>query len=376
MGRMTINGLVPPLLAEATTLLEQAHSTSEAISAGFNELWTEVLNGGLYEALCDVGVLFAVATLVLFMVRWTKAMLNDESSEAFSELIWPLIVGIFLFNNGALLAQSTLVMRDYINSVNNYVLEYTAATTGIREAYEEANQWGLAETFMGSMLRDCTSGDKTQQETLACLQEVQANLEEVRDELREFRGNDGSWWAQASERIGLAIQAVQEGGGNWTDVLLSGFSSTIGATLQTGIRILLIALNQAYQWGIELSMILTALVGPMAMGGTLLPTGAKPLLSWLSGFFALGMAKLSLNILMGLAGLLIVTADANQPMFFLVFIGVTAPFLSAGIAAAGGMAAFAGLARGATFMGGMTVGTTVGVARIVAARQAVARSKK
>ncbi|MEQ8463299.1 hypothetical protein [Coleofasciculus sp. E1-EBD-02] len=88
------------------------------------------------------------------------------------------------------------------------------------------------------------------------------------------------------------------------------------------------------------------------------------------------MAKLSLNILMGLAGLLIVTADANQPMFFLVFIGVTAPFLSAGIAAAGGMAAFAGLARGATFMGGMTVGTTVGVARIVAARQAVARSKK
>ncbi|HAG82510.1 MAG TPA: hypothetical protein DCL61_15440 [Cyanobacteria bacterium UBA12227] len=131
MWGIGINGFAPPILAQATTLLEQAHSTSEAISAGFNELWTEVLNGGLYEALCDVGVLFAVATLVLFMVRWTKAMLNDESSEAFSELIWPLIVGVFLFNNGALLAQSTLVMRDYINSVNNYVLEYTAATTGI-----------------------------------------------------------------------------------------------------------------------------------------------------------------------------------------------------------------------------------------------------
>ena len=52
-------------------------------------------------------------------------------------------------------------------------------------------------------------------------------------------------------------------------------------------------------------MLLTALLGPMAVGASLLPYGSKQIFTWLKAFFSLGMAKLSFNIILGLCGQLV-----------------------------------------------------------------------
>ena len=119
----------PILIADfaAGDLLENAAGGGSLVAQGFDELWQNTLNGGLYAALCRVGILFAVGSLVLFIVQWGKQMLDGDETRAVSELIWPLVVGLLLSNNGSILAQSTLVLRDYINSVNKFVLEFTAA---------------------------------------------------------------------------------------------------------------------------------------------------------------------------------------------------------------------------------------------------------
>ncbi len=53
----------------------------------------------------------------------------------------------------------------------------------------------------------------------------------------------------------------------------------------------LFALAIAFQWIIEVCMLLTALLGPLAVGGSLLPVGQKAIFAWLTGFFSVGMIK-------------------------------------------------------------------------------------
>ena len=57
------------------------------MAESWNQLWDSVLQGGLYFALARVGVLFAVATLLLFLTQWTRQMVEGESSRAYTDFI-------------------------------------------------------------------------------------------------------------------------------------------------------------------------------------------------------------------------------------------------------------------------------------------------
>lgn len=112
----------------------------------------------------------------------------------------------------------------------------------------------------------------------------------------------------------------------------------IGSNVIQIVSTVLLGLSGAYQWGIELTMLLTALIGPLAVGGSLLPYGAKSIFVWLTGYFTVGMAKLSFNVIVGFAGELIANSRSDQPLFFLFVIGIMAPFLATGLATGGGLA--------------------------------------
>ncbi|MCC5612455.1 hypothetical protein LC612_38615, partial [Nostoc sp. CHAB 5834] len=68
------------------------------------------------------------------------------------------------------------------------------------------------------------------------------------------------------------------------------------------ISLVMLAMNGSYQWGIELTMLVTAFLGPLAVGGSLLPYGAKSIYTWLIGYFSIGIGKLSFNMIVGFAG--------------------------------------------------------------------------
>lgn len=58
------------------------------------------------------------------------------------------------------------------------------------------------------------------------------------------------------------------------------------------------------------------------------------------------MAKLSFNIICGLCGQLVSNAQANQPMIFLLFVGLLSPLLATALGTGGGMAAMGAMAKG------------------------------
>ncbi|MBE9052753.1 hypothetical protein IQ243_20460 [Nostocales cyanobacterium LEGE 11386] len=336
-------------------LLTRAYTTAQEIANGFNDLWSVTLAGDLYRSMCIIGVMFAVATFIFFMVEWTRQVLNGEEQRAITDFIWVLIVLVLLANNGQLLGQGTLAIRNYINNTNNFVLEHTARGNSLREAFSKALEDEAARSAIGGEIENCQTSSLTPEDAITCLQDARTRLSQ--EYPRYFSGNGGPL-AATIQRLETVVQAPIDAiraRANPLQVIFSPFSAIIGSNIREIATYILLGLNGAYQWGIELTMLVTALIGPLAVGGSLLPYGARAIFAWLTGYFSLGMAKLCFNIIAGFAAQLMVTSRADQPLFFLFVIGIIAPFLATGLAAGGGLAVLQQINKAAEFYGSLAI---------------------
>jgi hypothetical protein len=323
---------------DGSDLVNISGQSATAIAQGFNELWQNSINGGLYIAICNVGILFAIATLTFFIIEWTKKMVNGDEQRAYTDFVWPLLVVILLANNGKILGESTLEIRNYINNVNSLVLTNAAAGIDLKQAYQKALGTEAARSAIGIAVNKCKSSSLTPKEEIACLDQAKQELTKKYPD--KFQKNNGifAWFVAAIDGAVDAYKDLSQGNATPIDVLLSPVNAFIGSSITDIISIILIGMNGAYQWTIELTMLVTAFLGPIAVGGSLLPYGAKSIYTWLVGYFSVGMGKLCFNIIVGFAGQLIADSKTYQPMFFLFTIGIMAPFLATGLAAGGGLA--------------------------------------
>lgn len=306
----------------ASKITQDSAAASEAIATAMDGLWNDVLTGGLYAAIARLGVFFAVGTLLIFMVQWTRQMVDGESSKAFTEIIWPIVVIFLLANNGAALALGTRGLREVINQTNQTLLTSTSNSIRLQEAYQQVMQQAGAESAVRGLIQQCNAVADPQQQT-ECLDNAAKQAEEI---AAQTNGKKEGWFP---------------------DFGLSEFLST--NIFQLAVRGWLIAFGVAFQWLIEISLLLTALFGPLAVGGSLLPVGQKAIFAWLVGFFSVGMVKLSFNIISGLVATLVLNADANDPLIFAFATGLLAPILSLAIATGGGMTVFNSLSTVGTF---------------------------
>lgn len=306
----------------ASKITQDSAAASEAIATAMDGLWNDVLTGGLYAAIARLGVFFAVGTLLIFMVQWTKQMVDGDSSKAFTDIIWPIVVIFLLANNGAVLASGTRGLREIINQTNQTLLTSTSNSIRLQEAYQQVMQQTGAESAVRGLIQQCNAVADPQQQT-ECLDNAARQAEEI---AAQTNGKKEGWFP---------------------DFGLSEFLST--NVFQLAVRGWLIAFGIAFQWLIEISLLLTALFGPLAIGGSLLPVGQKAIFAWLVGFFSVGMVKLSFNIISGLVATLVLNADANDPLIFAFATGLLAPILSLAIATGGGMTVFNSLSTVGTF---------------------------
>ncbi len=369
-------------------ILENAAGGSQLIAEGFNQLWEQTLNGGLYAALMKVAQLFALATLTFYMVDLAKSWINQEDMKAMSSWMWPILIIGLMANNGALLRSGTLSARNYINQVNNDILSYTAAGANLETAYNRAVGNMTLKAEVGRAMERCRSMGGSSQDAIQCLQKAEAELKAKSPQL--FNGSappSGSWelnpltlFKATADAIGSAIDnpggAIQKVGAAVWDTAMGG----IGDMVTSFVTVILLALNNAYQWCIEFALLLTALLGPMAVGASLLPFGQRAIFAWLSAIMACGIAKLSFNIMVGLCSQLVSNAGENQPMIFLLFVGLLSPLLASALGAGGGMAAMGAMAKGGAIaaeagLAVATAGSSAVAGRVAAIGAAKAASK-
>jgi len=294
----------------ASTITEDGVAAGEAVAQAMDKLWDDVLGGGLYSAIANLGVFFAIGTLLIFIVQWTREMVDGDNSKAFSEMIWPLVVIILLANNAQPLAIATKGLREIINETNKTLLASTSASIQLQEAYQQVMlKTGNADAIQALIAQCNAIADPTQQ--AECLQNASGQAKEIEAQL----DNRPAW--------------------------LKGFSEFFNTNIfQLTVRGWLLTFAIAFQWIVEVCMLLTALLGPLAVGGSLLTVGNKAMFAWLTGFFSVGMIKLCFNIISGLVATMVLNAENNDPMIFAFAIGILAPILSVVLAAGGGMAIF------------------------------------
>lgn len=342
-------------------LIEQAAKIALALAKGFDELWKEVTTGELYATLSNVGVLFAVATFVFFMVEWTKQMMNGEEQKPYTDFIWVLIVIVLLAGKGKVLGEGTIAIRNYINNTNTIVLEQAAAGTNLAGAYQRATGVVAVRSAISNAIQNCRTSSLSPQESIKCLEDAKQRLTNQYPTYFQEAPGAGTWaqpFASFVQTLDRIIQAPIEAINNKANplqVIFSPFSAYIGSRVIEIVSIILLGLSGAYQWTIELTMLLTAYLGPLAVGGSLLPYGSKAIFAWLTGYFTVGIGKLSFNIMIGFAGQLMATSSADQPLFFLFTIGIMAPFLSTGLAAGGGLVLWQQINKAAEIYTGIVI---------------------
>ena len=328
--------------------LNNGAATSLSIANGWNKQWLDLLqtntSNNLYGALTNLGIFFAVGTLLFFMIQFLKDLISYEYSRPISALIWPFVVVILLSNpgKGSILSNLTLGLRGFLNNVNQQVV----VSADANKMYQQALNMSVAEEITGSFLRPCQSLTGEQQSK--CFAQA---AERINILLQEYRNTYGRRvWIN---RLQTKIDNIRYG---TSLVSETSFNSLLGSTVQTSIKNFLVSLQYAFQNLIEATMLLIALLGPIAVGGSLLPVAGKPIFAWLTGFFSIGIAKISFNIIAIVTAAVIVNGPGQNfnadpdLMWFIIFLGVLAPILSLLVAAAGGFAVFSGISNTASLV--------------------------
>ncbi|MBP5971738.1 hypothetical protein HW132_03065 [Brasilonema sp. CT11] len=333
---------------DTSNVLTNGVVTAQTIAEGWDKQWIDLLqnntNNNLYGALTNLGIFFAVGTLLFFMAQWIRDVLNNEYSRPLSALIWPFIVVILLANpgNGTALSNLTLGLRDFLNTINQEVVQ----AADVNQTYQQALNMTVAEEVVGGLLRPCQS--LTGQQQINCLIKAKEKIDVL---LQQYRNTYGLQpWI---DRLELKVSQIVITTGNVAEF---SFNSLLGSTTQTIIKNLLVSLQSAFQNLIEVAMLLIAALGPVAVGGSLLPVAGKPIFAWLTGLLSMGIAKISFNIVAVISAAVIVNGPAQNLeadpdlMWFLILLGVLAPIMSLALAAAGGFAVFNGISNTAVWV--------------------------
>ncbi|MBF2066439.1 MAG: hypothetical protein IGS39_18765 [Calothrix sp. C42_A2020_038] len=318
-------------------LIGSGATTSRNIAEAWDKQWLDLLQNNtnsFYGSLTNLGIFFAVGTLLFFMFQWLKDLIYSEYSRPISALIWPFIVVILLTNspNGSVLSNLTLGVRNVLNTANQQIV----ATADANKLYQQALNMSTGEEIAGSLLRPCGSllGEQQSQ----CLVRASEKASQLWQEYRNLYGNQ--IWI---DRLETKVNSIAYSTGGVSE---SAFNALLGSTVQTIIKNFFVSLQYAFQNLIEATMLLTAALGPLAVGGSLLPVAGKPIFAWLTGFISLGISKISFNIIAISTAAVIINGtgqDVNSNpdlMWFMIFLGLLAPIVSLVIAGAGGFAVF------------------------------------
>lgn len=360
-------------LATDDSILSHGQTFAELWQAQWNNLLGNGKgDGSVYAILTNFARFLAVATLLFYLVQQLRDLIDGNLGRPIAAFIWPFLVVVLLANSGVALSTMTLVTRNYIVgdnpgvdcsqlnsqcSINSLITskQLPGEDISLKNAYRVALDASVGQEAAGSFLRPCEA--LTGQQQCYCLnagkgkfEALQQSYQKAYENLAPPLSSSPIWMESLSTRIADAVNyaCATEGAEKLQSSELT-FNAILGSTWQASLKGFLIAIQYAFQNLIEVAMLMVAILGPLAVGASLLPVGGKPIWAWLTGLISLGIAKLSFNVIAGVTALMVYKAGDSDPMWFMVFIGILAPLVALAIAAAGGFAVFSAISNSASW---------------------------
>ncbi|OLP17929.1 hypothetical protein BST81_12800 [Leptolyngbya sp. 'hensonii'] len=348
---LTIRGLFS-LLAVAPDsrfnheLSQQAAKNAEAIDQVWRAMLLPAQNGGpasgsLYHLLTSLGLYLAVGTLILFIVQWARNLINNDLERPLTDLIWPIVIMALLAHQGYLLAQTTIGIRYAIHSVNNGLLEILDQSLKVEARLADMYNYRTLEEAIDDIRHECDPIVSDMEKLKGCKQQSEIKLNQLADEFNSLNrnGQEHTYYNAGQQKIAAARIALTHTP-NLADPIPR--PSPRDRALEK-ISASLLNLGQAFQRTLESCMVITAILGPLAVGASLTPFGTKPLFAWLSAFLGLGLAKLSYNLLVAIAISSFYVAGEQNFLFQDLVNGALNPLVAFGVASGGGKAIFESL---------------------------------
>ncbi|EHJ09865.1 hypothetical protein [Crocosphaera watsonii] len=324
----------------SVNLLNQGIQSQQIVSQNLDTMWNDVLNSGVWDAMVWVGTLFTVGLLTIWVSKVLRDSLNNELSiDYLTSFLWLFLVLLLLINDGANLRNTVLGLRELINLTNEEVLAVQVGSFTLEESFNNVVQSANFNSWV-------------QQKTIECesLPDESAKAKCKQDLTQEIQNNENALKQQNPTILS----------GQW-------IANAVGDAFQRGLEIMLFGVSIAFQWLVEITLLLTALISPLAVAGSLLPLQQRPLFTWLLGFYSVGLCKLFYNIIVGLvAHILSNNTPSGNPsggtIIIAVAVGILSPILAVGLAAGGGMATFMSLGSLMAQAGGVVGGLGLGLA--------------
>jgi len=340
--------------------MDLAQQASDLASKSWDKVWA--LLGGdnsqLIEPVMEIGGFLAGICVLIAGFIWITN-LNEKAVET---VIYPFFVRclivMILLKAPYNITDVVLDLRDTVNGINKYVLESISAVTQFEQKLREIEQYVGGQQIINNLRQVCEPLKSEREKYIECLKAQKAKAEETLD-LYKWRSEE--WRRRAREEAGWIATAsddFQKWLGSGGDALMN--------TLRFIVQVLTTACHWAFQHAVEMVILIMAFLAPIAVATSLLPIGSgSPIVLWFTGIWAIGIAKVSLGIITGIAISIMYDTQADVILIG-IFIGITSPFLALSMAAGGGMATFnsimmAGsvMAGGAAVFGGKGVGAGV-----------------
>lgn len=350
----------PILLLGATLsdVLQNGLEDAGKVSQTWDNNWNLVFGNGsvggqtLYAAITNLGLLFAVAALILSGMRIYRALNESRPVDAVA-VFWAVLAISLFAGQGALLAICVLQLRALVNQVSDGVLAGTLAGVKIDEVLKELQGGMILKSVLEFIYKPCLSMQG--QDQVACLQGAAGQADVIADVVGAAFG-PLNWLGNIIDRFKDAGNALQQG----NSFSLVGLFSPVWQPIVYSI---LYWCMQAYQHLLEAVLLVVGLMSPLAVGGSLYFFGVNSLVAWLTGFFSVALAKICFNILVGLAAVTATNSGVNDPGWFPLFVGIFAPVVSFSLASGSGFVvwtAFTSL-MGSTVTTGASVVMTGGI---------------
>jgi hypothetical protein len=123
-------------------IVEGATQGADLIYKSFENDWLELASGTspIYTAVVAVSTLAAVVMIAFASFGWYRKFAEEGFGFDFiSEMVLPLLVIVMLSNNGFLLANTTVALKNVSTGLNRSILNITRNGVNLRDAIRNVN---------------------------------------------------------------------------------------------------------------------------------------------------------------------------------------------------------------------------------------------
>jgi len=329
--------LLPLVLGQANVsgirILESAIQLSRDTARSWNGVWDTIFDSGVWFGLVSLGVTVAVlSVLYLAFAEGKKAVDEGDWASVVEMMVFPIVIVVFLANNGALLANTVQIMRNVAYHETNQIMNLQLSSYSLDTAIRTIATTQAARSQLEALYKPCQG--EVDEQLVACWE---SKKDEALAIVTEAEGQAGTSLPELESFIlevadfGTVVRA-----GNVVEVGSLPFSP--GQLFRAAFFPHVITLLMSLQWvvvnGLEIALLFSALFSPIAMGASLLPLGGRPLIAWLLGFIAIFGIQLGYSVMVGIVSIVMVDSGGAlvSDVTFALFVSIFAPALSAAFA--------------------------------------------